>query len=84
LPDALRTSAGQGSGLLVASVQPASAADKAGVLLGDVLLELGTTKLTGPAALQAALESAEGQTLALKLVRAGQASSVDVTPGVRP
>lgn len=83
LPDALRASTGQGSGLLVASVQPGSAADQAGLLLGDVLLELGTAKLTGAAALQAALESAEGQTLPLRLVRAGQALSVDVTPGAR-
>jgi S1-C subfamily serine protease len=83
LPDALRQSAGQGSGLLVASVQPGSAAERAGVLLGDVLLGLGTARLTGASALQAALETAEGQTLPLQLVRAGQALSVDVTPGVR-
>ncbi|HVY28465.1 MAG TPA: S1C family serine protease [Polyangiaceae bacterium] len=84
LPDALRVSAGQGSGLLVASVQPGSAAEQAGLLLGDVLLELGTAQLTGAAALQAALESAEGQLLSLKLLRAGQSLSVDVTPGARP
>jgi S1-C subfamily serine protease len=83
LPDALRQSAGQGSGLLVASVQPGSAAEQAGVLLGDVLLGLGTARLTGASALQAALENAEGQTLPLQLVRAGQALTVDVTPGVR-
>lgn len=83
LPDALRQSTGQGSGLLVASVQPGSAAEQAGVLLGDVLLRLGTARLTGASALQAALETAEGQTLPLQLVRAGQALSVDVTPGVR-
>jgi S1-C subfamily serine protease len=84
LPEAQRTATGQASGLLVSSVQPDSAAAKAGVLLGDVLLELGGARLSGPAALQAALESAEGQAQQLRLLRAGQELSVEVTPGARP
>jgi S1-C subfamily serine protease len=84
LPDAVRAAAGQDSGLLVSSVQPDSAAAKAGVLLGDVLLALGSATLGGAPALQAALESAEGQTLTLRLLRAGRELSVDVTPGARP
>jgi S1-C subfamily serine protease len=82
LPDAAL--AGQPTGLLVSSVQPGSAAERAGVMLGDVLLALGAATLADASALQAALEDAEGQTLALSLLRAGQKLAVDVTAGVRP
>jgi S1-C subfamily serine protease len=84
LPDAAVTSAGQAAGLLVASVQAGSAAERAGLLLGDVLLSLGSARLGDAGALQAALEAAEGQTFALSLLRAGQPLVVDVTPGARP
>jgi S1-C subfamily serine protease len=84
LPDAVAQSAGQPSGLLVASVQSGSAADQAGVLLGDVLLALGGVKLGSAGALQAALESVEGQRLPLTLLRGGRPLSLDVTPGARP
>jgi S1-C subfamily serine protease len=84
LPDALAQSSGQPAGLLVSSVQPHSAADKAHLLLGDLLLTLGGTPLKNAQALQAALEDAEGQRLTLSLVRAGQQLLVDVTPGARP
>lgn len=83
LPDAAAASAGQPTALLVSSVQTSSAAERAGLLLGDVLLALGSAKLSDAGALQAALEDAEGQTLPLSLLRAGQALSVDVTPGAR-
>jgi S1-C subfamily serine protease len=84
LPDAAAQSAGQATGLLVSSVQPASAAERAQLMLGDVLLTLGAEALTDAGALQAALENAEGQTLPLGLLRAGQKLVVDVTPGARP
>lgn len=83
LPDAVARAAGQPTGLLVSSVQPGSAAETAGLLLGDVLLKLGSARLTDAAALQAALENAEGQPLVLGVLRAGQVLSVDVTPGAR-
>ena len=84
LPDAAATAAAQKSGLLVSSVQVGSAAERAQLMLGDVLLTLGTVALTDAGALQAALEDAEGQTLPLGLLRAGQQLVVDATPGARP
>ena len=84
LPDAAAALAGQATGLLVSSVQSGSAAERAQLLLGDVLLGLGAARLTDAGALQAALEDSEGQTLPLNLLRAGQPLLVDVTPGARP
>jgi S1-C subfamily serine protease len=83
LPDAAAASSGQATGLLVSSVQAGSAAERARLLLGDVLLTLGAARLTDAGALQAALEDAEGQTLPLGLLRAGQPLVVDATPGAR-
>jgi S1-C subfamily serine protease len=83
LPDAVASAVGQATGLLVSSVQPGSASEAAGVLLGDVLLKLGSALLTDAAALQAALEDAEGKPHPLGLLRAGQVLGVDVTPGAR-
>jgi S1-C subfamily serine protease len=84
LPDAAAASSGQATGLLVSSVQAGSPAEHAQLLLGDLLLTLGSVQLTDAGALQAALEDAEGQTLPLGLLRAGQPLLVDATPGVRP
>jgi S1-C subfamily serine protease len=84
LPDALREQLGQGAGLLVTSVQPGSAAERSGLLLGDVLIDLEGVRLRGPSTLLSALENAEGRTLPLRLLRAGQQLNVDVTPGARP
>ena len=83
LPDAAAASAGVRTGLLVSSVQPDSPAERAGLLLGDTLLALAGTPLTDAQALQAALEDAEGRTLPLALLRAGQPLTLDVTPGAR-
>jgi S1-C subfamily serine protease len=83
LPPGVARATGQPTGLLVSSVQAGSAAEAAGLLLGDVLLKLQSAALTDAAALQAALEDAEGQPLALGVLRAGQVLSVDVTPGAR-
>lgn len=70
-------------GLLVSSVQPGSAAERAGLLIGDVLLEMAAAALSDASALQAALEDSEGQVLPLSLLRGGQKLSVEVTPGAR-
>jgi S1-C subfamily serine protease len=84
LPDAVARAASQPSGLLVSSVQPGSAAERAQLLLGDVLLKLGNVTLSDAGALQAGLEDTEGQPLPLGVLRAGALLSLDVTPGARP
>jgi S1-C subfamily serine protease len=84
LPDAIVRAASQPTGLLVSSVQPGSAAERAQLLLGDVLLKLGSVTLSDAGALQAGLEETEGQTLPLSVLRAGAVLSLAVTPGARP
>lgn len=83
LPEALAAMSGQAQALLVSSVQPGSAAERAQLSLGDVLLALGSERLTSAGSLQAALEDAEGRPTTLELLRAGQRLSVAITPGAR-
>jgi S1-C subfamily serine protease len=68
----------------VLSVQPESPAAKAGLLLGDVLLEAGGETLTHPGALLPALdEERVGQEVAFEVLRAGLRLSVPVVVGER-
>ena len=84
LPRELGASAGQGSGLMVLSVQPGSPAAAAGILLGDVLLRAGDDVLTHPGALVPALDADRvGRELSLRLLRAGEPRSVTVVVGER-
>jgi S1-C subfamily serine protease len=82
-PD-LRSAVGQGSALIVLSVQTDSPAARAGLLVGDVLLRAGEERLTHPAALLPALdEDRVGRELALSLLRAGEERSVTLVIGER-
>ena len=61
------------------------AAAAAGLLPGDILLEIGGVKLTSPRAVAAALgPETVGQSVAIKLVRGGAVISVNVTVAARP
>lgn len=79
LPEA----AGQPTGLLVFEVEAGSPADRAGVLLGDVLLGLGDEAIPDHETLLAALAEAAGEARTLRLWRGGQVVTRDVTVGER-
>jgi len=81
LPEAFAQKLGRASGLIVMSVKTGSAADRAGVILGDVLLTLGDATLTQVEELENALgEQSIGSELSLGLVRAGAELTLRVSP----
>ena len=84
LPDALRVthSLAQESGLLVIHVEPGSAADQAGVLMGDTLISLDGERLDDVAAIRERL--AAGRTFTLDLLRGGQRYTFSGTAAASP
>jgi S1-C subfamily serine protease len=76
---------GQPTGLLVASVETGSPAEKGGILLGDVLLSLSGHSLRTMEDLLTALSGdVVGQSAPIELIRGGKTSSLQVTIGERP
>jgi S1-C subfamily serine protease len=70
------------SALLVVAVEPGGPADRAGILIGDVLIALDGAPLREPTDLLAGIS---GRTpVELRLVRGGAPVSVSLTPGDRP
>jgi S1-C subfamily serine protease len=68
-------------GALVASVEDGGPAGSAGVLVGDVLLELDGVAITDPDALRTALGDRPGKAVKLVLLRGGARQELDVTLG---
>jgi S1-C subfamily serine protease len=72
-------------GLLVVHVETGSPADKGGVLLGDVLLEIGGEAVADTdAVLRILQEQKSGNALQAKLLRAGTLATANVTLLARP
>lgn len=87
LPDGVRKAAGieSSTALIVLSVENGGPADKAGVLMGDVLVSLDGTPLADTDDLQGALAGDRiGKTAMLKVLRAGALHDVPVVIGERP
>jgi S1-C subfamily serine protease len=68
--------------LLVVAVEPGGPADRAGILLGDVLVSIGGSPLAEPMDLLAGLGGREP--VEVRLVRGGAPLTVSLTPGDRP
>ena len=86
----LATYLGSTDGVLVDSVYPDSPAEKAGLLKGDILIEVGDDKLSEPTDLMAQMKSVKadesGKVAPLKLVvhRKGEKVKIDLVPTERP
>jgi S1-C subfamily serine protease len=79
-PVAVRGRTEQETGLIILNVEPNSPADKAGLLLGDVLLTFDGKKMTDIDDLHGALRGDMiGKTVKAVLLRGGAAIDVDVT-----
>lgn len=73
------------AGATVADVTPGSAADKAGLKKGDVIVKLGNRTISDAAELTAAVrEQPGGATVKMEFTRDGKAQSVDVTLETMP
>ncbi|HET6437799.1 MAG TPA: S1C family serine protease [Anaeromyxobacter sp.] len=84
LPPEVRARTGEELALLVSRVEPDSPAERAGITLGDALLSFGGESLQDPGELLGLLaEDRIGDTVAMKLLRAGEVKEVAVTIGAR-
>lgn len=85
IPDSLRQSAGRESGLMVVSLAAAAPAEAAGMMLGDIVMDIDGTPLSRPRALSALLGPDRiGQAVVLRVLRAGAVQSISVTIAARP
>ena len=72
-------------GLMVVSAEAGGPADRAGVLIGDILVAVGETPVADPADLLAILGSDQiGKAISVRLVRGGEPTSISITIGERP
>jgi len=84
LPEAIKTQLGQDTGLLIASIEPGSPADKSGLLLGDILITFDGVALRQLDDLLGLLTSSRvGKTFPTQIVRGGQLQTIEVTVGER-
>ncbi len=87
LPDALKQSLnleGHG-GVIIVEVKHGGPADRAGALIGDVLVELDGRAIGEPGDVQAALDPEQvGKTVKAKFVRAGARIELSIVVGERP
>jgi S1-C subfamily serine protease len=72
-------------GLMVVSAEPGGPGDRAGVMIGDVLVAVGGKPVVDPGELLGLLGGERiGTSLAVRLVRAGEPTDVTITIGERP
>lgn len=80
LPPALEEATGQPTGLMVVLIQPGSAAETAGVLLGDILITLDGHPVSDLSQLHSLLSQERvGMATELRVVRAGELRTIAVT-----
>jgi S1-C subfamily serine protease len=87
LPNAFKTRLNLSSsyGVIVLSVEPDGPADKAGLLIGDVLIELDGKPAKDTDDVQAALTPERvGQNLITRVIRGGELAQLTITVGERP
>lgn len=83
LPAQLAATVGRDRGALVASLEDGGPAATAGILVGDILVELDGTPLTGPDSLRETLADRAGQTVSVTVIRAGASQTLTVTVGAK-
>jgi S1-C subfamily serine protease len=85
IPDGFRQSAGRESGLMVVSLAASAPAEAAGILPGDIVLDIDGAPISRPRALTALLGPDRiGQAVVLRVLRAGTVQTISVTIAARP
>jgi S1-C subfamily serine protease len=85
IPDTFRQSTGRDSGLMVVSLADAGPAATAGVLPGDIVLDIDGSAVSRPRALSALLGPDRiGQIASLRVLRAGAVQAISVPIASRP
>ena len=87
LPDALRAAHGIPGrhAAIVVDVAPYGPADRAGLVLGDVLLDIGGVAIEGAEDVQSALGGdSVGARRTIRILRAGSVAAIEATIGKRP
>lgn len=85
LPSAMRDAAGREAGLMVVSLVPGGPAEQAGVLPGDILLEVAGEPAPHPRSVARALSGDQiGKPVSLRLLRAGAPVDMQATVAMRP
>lgn len=81
LPPALAQLAGRDQGALIASLEDGGPAASAGLIVGDILVELGGAPVTGPDSLRTAIADRPGERVQVTLLRGGVRHELDATLG---
>jgi S1-C subfamily serine protease len=85
IPDSFRQTAERESGLMVVGLAGGGPAETAGVLPGDIVLDIDGNPAGRPRALTASLGAERiGQAVALRVLRAGAVQAISVTIAARP
>ena len=85
IPDGFRQSTGRDSGLMVVSLAAAAPAEAAGILPGDIVLDIDGVPLGRRRGLAASLGPDRiGQSIVLRVLRAGAVQAIGVTVAARP
>ncbi|HLJ47145.1 MAG TPA: S1C family serine protease [Bryobacteraceae bacterium] len=87
IPDHLKSklNLSSSSGLIAISVDPEAPAGRAGMVIGDILLELSGAPIGDSEDVQEALDSDSiGKTIKARILRGGELTDLDVTVGERP
>lgn len=87
LPDSLQQSSSISgdSGLIVVSVESGGPAEKAGILVGDIVVAIDGRRVTQTEDVQSALGSDRvGTAIPVQVIRGGSAAEIQVTIGERP
>ncbi len=87
IPEPLKTklNLAASTALIAISVDPDAAAGQAGMMIGDVLLDLGGRAIDRPESVQEVLDSDSiGKKLTARILRGGSAMELQITVGERP